>query len=163
MELLPEPIALPGCCFKCRAGSNSREFFIDFGFSFDDFGAVYICNECLAEMAHAANYVLPVEAQELKLRAALLLEENEELTTKIFGLEQAIDGLRIAGRSVGAVPESNDPVPVSSVGEDAENGTAELGEGEGESSESLHDEGVAELSDDDSGSESPASFSFGSI
>lgn len=157
MELMPEPMALPGCCFKCRAGSNNRDFFVDLEFSIDFHGAVYICNECIAEMAHAAGYTLPEEARKLKFEANFFKEEVEELTTKIFGLEQAIDGLRIAGRSTGAVSESDDSDAVHSAGEVSREGSGELGEGEGISSEPVHDEGVAELSDDDS---EPIGFEF---
>lgn len=152
IELMPEPMALPGCCFKCRAGSNNRDFFIDFDFSMDDFGAVYICNECLAEMAHTAGYILPDEARILKLRVALLEEDNKELRQKIFGLEQAIDGLRIAGSSIGDYSEFDDPVSSDSADEELREGQEQLDLGAGESSESLHDEGMAELSDDDSSS-----------
>lgn len=150
MELMPEPMALPGCCFKCRAGSNNREFFIDFDFSFDMHGAVYICNECLAEMAHAAGYITPDEARKYTFEVNFLREENSELTTKIFGLEQAIDGLRIAGRSIGAVSQPDDSVSLRDGEEGASEVSEQLGEGKGESPEPLHDEGVAELSDDDS-------------
>jgi len=150
MELMPEPMALPGCCFKCRAGSNNRDFFIDLQFNFDFHGAVYICNECILEMAHAAGYIAPDEAHQLKEKALILLEEKATLLEKIFGLEQAIDGLRIAGRSVGAVPERHDSAPVSSDAEAEPEGTGELVEGERVSPEQVHDEGVAELSDDDS-------------
>lgn len=154
MELMPEPMALPGCCFKCRAGSNNRDFFVDTEFSMDDFGAVYICNECIAEMAHAAGYILPEEARKLKFQANFLKEENEELEQKIFGLEQAIDGLRIAGRSFRLDPELDADSPSGEVNEEPSEVTGELGEGEGESPEPLHDEGMAELSDDDSSAQS---------
>jgi len=151
MELMPEPMALPGCCFRCRAGSNARDFFIDFQFSIDFHGAVYICNECLAEMAHEAGYILPEEARKLKFQLNLLMEENGELQTKIFGLEQAIDGLRIAGRSLGAVSQPDDSDSVHSTEEGPSEGQGELDFGTGESPEPMHDEGMAELSDDDSG------------
>jgi len=150
MELMPEPMALPGCCFKCRAGSNNREFFIDFEFSFDMHGAVYICNECLAEMAHAAGYITPDEARKYTFEVNFLREENSELTTKIFGLEQAIDGLRIAGRSIGIDPDAHASVPPSDYDSQSREGQKQLEFGEGEPPEPLHDEGVAELSDDDS-------------
>lgn len=149
MELMPEPMALPGCCFRCRAGSNNRDFFIDFEFSMEFHGAVYICNECLAEMAHTAGYILPDEARNYKLQVNLLTEENEELTTKIFGLEQAIDGLRIAGRSFGTPSESDAVDFVHPAAEGSYSGQEELDFGAGELIEPLHDEGVAELSDDD--------------
>lgn len=150
MELMPEPMALPGCCFRCRAGSNNRDFFIDFDFSMEFHGAVYICNECLAEMAHEAGYILPDEARNYKFQVSTLMEENAELHTKIFGLEQAIDGLRIAGRSTGVIPESDAVDLVHPAAEGSFPGQDELDFGTGESPEPLHDEGMAELSDDDS-------------
>lgn len=150
MELMPEPMALPGCCFKCRAGSNNRDFFVDFDFSMDFHGAVYLCNECIAEMAHAAGYILPDEARKLKFEANFFKEEVEELQTKVFGLEQAIDGLRIAGRSVGTLSQSDDSDAVPTEPEISREGQEQLDFGAGEPSESLHDEGMAELSDDDS-------------
>lgn len=161
MELMPEPMALPGCCFKCRTGSSSRDFFIDFDFSMDDFGAIYICNECLAEMAHTAGFVTPVEAQALKDRAKKIQEENEALVVRIFGLEQAIDGLRIAGSGAGIDSEPDDDDSVLTESEESPEGTGDMEQGEGEPSEPLHDEGVAELSDDDNSDSTE--FSFGSI
>lgn len=157
MELMPEPMALPGCCFKCRAGSNNRDFFIDFEFSFDMHGAVYICNECVLEMAHAAGYIAPDEARKLMFEANFFKAEAEDLQTKVFGLEQAIDGLRIAGRSVGVDPRADADVPPSDDDSESPEGTGQLVEGEGESPEPVHDEGMAELSDDDSG---PIGFEF---
>lgn len=151
MELMPEPMALPGCCFKCRAGSNNRDFFVDLEFSIDFHGAVYICNECIAEMAHAAGYILPEEARRLRFETNFYKEEVEELTTKVFGLEQAIDGLRIAGRSVGVIPESDDSGALSTESEVPRTGQEELDFGTGEPAESVYDEGMAELSNDDSG------------
>lgn len=151
MELMPEPMALPGCCFKCRSGSSTRDFFIDFQFNFDDHGAVYICNECLAEMAHTAGYILPDEARKLKFQNNFLKEDNEDLVIKIVGLEQAIDGLRIAGSSLRSDPKPNAASDLSPADEEPRIRQEELDFGAGEPSEPLHDEGMAELSNDDSG------------
>lgn len=148
MQLIPHPMALPGCCFKCRTGSENRQFFIDFDFSFDDFGAVILCDECVYEMGHAANMITSKEFETLKQNYHQALVEVEEIRIINEGLEQAIDGLRLAGSSTRTYSNANPSLLDEATEPEPLDGQVELDSGEGTSAESLHDSGVAELSDD---------------
>lgn len=148
MQLIPHPMALPGCCFKCRTGSENREWFIDFEFSMDDFGAVIICNACVEEMAQGAGMITAAQATDYKEWHENALRELAEATIRIEGLEQAIDGLRLAGGSTRSYSLGDAPVFDAPAEPELPVGQVELDSGEGEITESLHDSGVAELSDD---------------
>lgn len=148
IELIPHPLALPGACFKCRCGSENRDWFIDLGFSMDDYGAVIICNECVIEMAYAAGMITSAHADQLNQKLSALTTENEELKIRNEGLEQAVDGLRLAGSGSRtysntdlnlAVPESSE---VSGEREEVVAGGTEG------TLEPLHDEGMAIIPDD---------------
>lgn len=152
MELIPHPMALPGCCFKCRTGSENRDWFIDFNFSIDDFGAVIICNECIRQMAQVAGYFTPDQAAAMTEENRLLRIEIAAITIRAEGLEQAVDGLRLAGSSVRTYSESD--VVLHSV-EDHSEPSNEPGKredsvesGEEISAGSVHDEGMAIVPDD---------------
>lgn len=153
MELIPHPLALPGCCFKCRVGSESRDFFIDFDFSMDDFGAIIICDACVTEMAHAAGFITPTEASKYKQQNQDLLIENQEYLIRIEGLEQAIDGLRLAGVSSRTYSEHHDSVDEQPTTVGSQAGESDVEPGTGEVTKPLHDTKMDGLRPDESTSE----------
>jgi hypothetical protein len=53
------PAALPAKCISC--GAVDRPV-IDFGMSFDRYGAVYFCEDCIGEAARVFGYIKPQEA-----------------------------------------------------------------------------------------------------
>jgi hypothetical protein len=157
MRLTHNPEALPGCCFIC--GSASREFFIDTGRTIEFHGAVYFCNECLSEIAHAAGYASPDYRKNLEIKITHMEDVIFELKTKAQGMEAALNGLVGAGfqlpsydPSIGSIdfpaPENNDSI---------QRREGSLGDGEGKTSEPNNDERMAELRPNGISDESPGS------
>lgn len=157
MEKVEYCTALPGCCYLCR--SSNREWYIDTGQSIDFYGAVYICDECIMEMSTLAGMITPIHADELAARIRFFEEENFDLRVKVSGLEQAIDGLRIAGRISGSDPIGIPHMDSSPESEGSQGTEGQLGTGERTSPEPSNDEGVGELHSDESSSARP-SFSL---
>lgn len=138
--------ALPGCCWKCR--SSNREWYLDLDISIDFYGAVFICCECIVEMCHIAGMVTAEEADKLQTQVSFLEELKFDQEVKISGLEQAIDGLRIAGRSLGVNSFPPSSGIDDSIKSSAPTGTTELELQGNRSTQQVHDKGVAELSND---------------
>lgn len=146
MELMSVPQALPGSCAKC--GSATRDWFLDTDLYYEFHGAVYICSDCLAEMASLAGYARPEKVERMNIELNEALRSIEELTIQVEGLEQAVDGLRLSrstSRDV-TLPVATLSVPLDTEG--ASVSAPQLGEGTGIFTEPLHDEGVAIVPDD---------------
>jgi len=155
MELVTTPVALPGCCFICRAAT--RESYIDTGVSLDFDGAFYICNICCEEIAKSYGYISHDEYKDLRGSKEELERLNYELIKRVGGLEESVRGLANAGYrlhddgnvviSGGYLPQTVEPVT-----EKPPVGENDVGAGEGEASEQSDDEGVGELHSDESSS-----------
>lgn len=63
---LERPASLPAKCISCGAVNKPV---IDFGMSFDRYGAVYFCEDCIGEAARVMGFVKPEEAIAQKLRS----------------------------------------------------------------------------------------------
>jgi len=107
VKLVYECTSLPGQCFICC--SPNRDWFIDTLMSVDrddpflangHLGAVYICCECVRQMATMGAWISPDEYQNMKETAHIQAGMISELTEKLMGMEQALDGLRQAGYTV---------------------------------------------------------------
>ncbi len=156
MRITDSPEALPGSCKLC--GSGTKAPFIDFGLSEEFYGAWYLCEECYSEGARLLGYLPPVEALALETKYIALLEEKFQLLVKVSGLEQAIDGLRIARDSIPSdISDRPDSISVSlfEADEESQGGENLLGSGEGETSEPSDDKGLGELHSDDGANASP--------
>lgn len=92
-QVVTHPGALPGECFLCAGDSTTREWFIDTGRQMEFHGAVYICNECLLEMAAMVGCASQVETTAL-VEAHMLLEQ------KVFGLETELAGMYEMERAI---------------------------------------------------------------
>ena len=87
-------MARPNQCMICGAISTEKSY-IDVDIVVDDYGYIYVCEDCGINLAHALSCASPDQT-------ALLLAENKELTTKveilvdrISELEGALDALSI--------------------------------------------------------------------
>lgn len=148
MQKVDHLVALPGCCWKCR--SSNREWYLDLELSIDYYGAVYICDQCVIEMCHIAEMLTKGEVDSIILHAKQMEQDNFDLMVKVSGLEQAIDGLRVAG-SVSRVDPDANPTLFGEANYQAEPVREEpVVSGAGDDVEPLHDEGMDELSADDS-------------
>lgn len=97
---LERPAALPAKCISC--GAVDRPV-IDFGMSFDRYGAVYFCEDCIGEAARVMGFVKPQEAITQKLRSEQSTNDylsNNDLVAVPRGiyddLNDAIDNLSSA-------------------------------------------------------------------
>lgn len=151
MRLTYSPEALPGSCFVC--GNASRESYIDTGVSLEFHGAVYLCNLCLAEAAHLLGFATPDEVTALKNTVSTLETKQYELRRQLDGLEMAINGFTLARGTGGADSISDVDLVASSADDRTSQSSGDVGDGASESTESLHDQGVAELSNDGESSE----------
>lgn len=133
-------------------------------YSEDFWGAVYYCCDDIAAICRAVGFETPERVDELKSRIAHLEDETFILKTQNEGLEQALDGLRLAGSVTRSSPLSvsnsspmeNPYVQQSLLPEEG----GELGEGEGETSEPLYDEGVDLLHADELSVDDQFKFTF---
>lgn len=158
MEKVQYCAALPGCCWMCR--SSNREWYVDTQQSIDFYGAVYLCNECIIEMSRLAGMFTVEDVEEFQNRIAFFEDENYHLRVRVSGLEQAIDGLRLAGSVPGISSISDAPVPISPTAETTSVGEESM-EHEGRvTPESSNDEGVGELRSNESSSSGESTFSL---
>jgi len=147
-KITTSPAALPGSCFICN--SSDRKYFIDVGLSMEFHGAVYICNECLSEMAEECDFLSPESAEKLKKQIDMLEKDVYALTKKEAGLERAVDGLVSAGYSRSDTPNSDSGggtvTPLHN--ERTEVTENNMGSGEGTPPKQSNDERMAELPND---------------
>lgn len=106
--ILDVPILAPGHCFTCGTASNEDgRKFIDFGKQIDWFGAVYLCSECIIEVAAIVGF-LPVA------KFNDLFDVNKKLQIELDQANKRLENLRniygdlFAGRH--DVPSSLDDV-----------------------------------------------------
>lgn len=107
MNLLEgKPAALPGICFSCRF--HGAEKWIDLALSTDpedmfprEPGAVYICENCVQEMAHLMGYITPEEAQALRIENERLKDENSNVIAINEAVQSANGALVAASLAVG--------------------------------------------------------------
>lgn len=148
MQLMYTPVALPGCCFICRGAQ--RESYVDTGVQIDYEGAQYICNLCVGEAAKLMDFISHDEYKDLRKAKEDLEHLNYELIKRVGALEESHRALANAGykfgddgtivRTGGYISEIVEGSELITPG-----GKEVLGDGESESTESLHDEGVGEL------------------
>jgi len=161
MEKVYTPVALPGCCFICRGAQ--RDSYIDTGVSLDYEGAFYVCSLCVNEMAHWYSYISPDEHKELRAAKEELEAINYELIKRVGALEESLRALANAGyrsNNDGSVVRDGGYFhqTVEIPGTEPSERTEKLGAGEGEITESVHDEGMDELHSDESDSDFKLEF-----
>lgn len=65
-QIVDRPVAHPGKCVVC--GATDRPV-IDWNMDIEDFGTVYVCLDCGAEMARALGFSSPDEVEAIRLEA----------------------------------------------------------------------------------------------
>ncbi len=153
MQAVSKPGALPGSCVMPACGSATRRQYIDTGLQFEFYGAVYICDLCLGEMARLIGFLEPEYVQELKNKLEEAQNDNYLLTRQVDGLRMAVDGLSLARGTSGTDTVSAALLAASDDDAEPRGGQEGVDSGEVGPPEPLHDEGVAKLPDDASGNE----------
>jgi hypothetical protein len=129
---------------------------VDLEFSFDGYGAVYICDECVKEMARTYGMITTDQAIELKAEVETLQTALYEAEVTNQGLERAVSGLTTARRYSAPVPVDRDVRP-SETSTGSEEGLSEPAEdldgGTEGTPESVHDKGMDDVRSDGSGTE----------
>lgn len=138
---------MPAC------GSATRQRYIDTGLQFEFYGAVFICDLCLGEMARLLGFLEPDNVQALKDRLEEALNDNYLLTRQVDGLRMAVDGLSLARGAGGTDTVGAALLAAQDDSVEPSDGVDGVDPGAVGPPESLHDEGVAELSDDEGGNE----------
>lgn len=86
IRILDNPVVAPAKCVVCGSAGNADRKFIDFGFSFDWYGAVYFCTICFTEIAEKCNFI---ESKTYET----LLERNQELKGALDKADRRIESL----------------------------------------------------------------------
>lgn len=104
IQVRTELIALPATCGVCGipAGPvDGRQMeFADFGLSFEFYGAFYLCERCVKELADNFGYTSPQDSMNIIGKATELYNELEKANEKIASLENALGNSLIAGLNV---------------------------------------------------------------
>lgn len=87
------PTALPGCCYTCRTHEGP---FIDTDIQEDMYGAVYLCLQCLTEMAAEFGFTSPEVSDLLKQQIKLHEKKLLETGVMIAELKEENRGLKLA-------------------------------------------------------------------
>lgn len=99
------PPSLPGNCFLCSTAKQNTRY-IDPRRDLEWHGTVYLCEECVVEMAHNLGMLQAGESDALLADLKALTERNLELTSQVEDLEQTIDLLsqrRLSDRVTGGI------------------------------------------------------------
>lgn len=143
------PPSLPGCCFLCSTTKQDIRY-IDPRRDLEWHGTIYICEDCVIEMAHNLGMTTKGESEDLADDNRILTERLAVAYKKLEDLEQTVDLLSQRRLSDRVIESSNnvgtgqDPLP-SDV-KDAElddNGTKESESG---ITESVDEQGPDDVS-----------------
>lgn len=93
VQIVTNPVALPGICVICRKSANGVTKFADCLASEEFYGAFYFCEDCCGELAEAFGFVhkLEVEATQEALENALVY--NAELKEANVRLNRTLDNI----------------------------------------------------------------------
>lgn len=87
------PPMLPGRCQTCGSGSPDRKY-VDFGFTLQRYGKLYICDQCFYGAAIEMFALVPtVQLIDAQARSAVLAEDNLRLIEEKMELQNALAGV----------------------------------------------------------------------
>lgn len=116
---------LPSKCCICNFSADGTREFLDFQVSLDIYGAVCICDACVAPVAELFGYVhhsLVTEVVESAEAAILLIEQQE---VQIHGLQAALDSILVVRPDLNSGNPGNDDL--ASENSDEDDGQSTLG------------------------------------
>lgn len=132
-KAVDSPTALPGCCYTCHSHKGP---FIDTDIQEEMYGAVYLCIQCITEMASEFDFTSPEVSrllrQQIKLHEGKLLETSvmiERLREENRGLKLALTnntGLDDASDASSSLPDNEDDVEGSGKSTDAKSSSVKL-------------------------------------
>lgn len=150
IQIVDVPLLAPGVCFICGTAGLDDRTFIDFGRQIDWYGAVYLCSECIKEVAVSIGFIPVAEFDELYTEFRELAAEKDIADAKYKGVVSALDllfanygsgamsALNILGAGVDTTEESSESITI----------VIESTDGESEASESDNVEGPDDIFDD---------------
>jgi DNA-directed RNA polymerase subunit RPC12/RpoP len=65
VQVLNVPLMAPGVCMLCGTAGIDNRTFVDFGKQVEWYGAVYLCSECIKEVAIAVGFIPVAEFDKL--------------------------------------------------------------------------------------------------
>ena len=145
MEIVTSPQALPGSCYVC--GSGSRERYVDFNTDVEFHGAFYLCDVCVTECATGLGMITSEKATQIVIDSKEMESKLEKLNKEVIALREANRALATANSVVDRDSRiGGDLLSLTPITDEQPSGGKDnVGEGEGTTSESVHDEGMVEL------------------
>lgn len=112
-KVLNQPYALPSKCAFCSLGHNQdgKVSFIDTTLDLDFYGVVYICSNCLTEIAKSLGFIPPEGWQKIVEDSTNSLIENDRLRAENNGLRDAVNILT-GHHCVSVQPSGSDAVKI---------------------------------------------------
>jgi hypothetical protein len=83
-RILPVPDVNPAKCANCGACKNDGRGYVDFGLQVDWYGVVYLCTECLRDIAEKAGLFRALELKIVQLEEEVKHRTVDRLTLKNF-------------------------------------------------------------------------------
>jgi hypothetical protein len=83
-RILPVPDVNPAKCANCGSCKNDGRGYVDFGLQVDWYGVVYLCTECLRDIAEKAGLFRALELKIVQLEEEVKHRAVDKLTLKNF-------------------------------------------------------------------------------
>lgn len=121
VQIVEYPSSFPSKCALCGASPNTGDprKWIDFGADLEEYGSIYFCTFCIAEVAGIIGYVGPAvhmsicdDLAQTQLANEILTAENEEFR-RVFSTLRGlgIDVPDSVSSSDDELPDSEDSIP----------------------------------------------------
>ncbi len=102
VKVLQYPVAAPGKCVLCGAQANhDGRVYLDFGLSLRNYGAIYFCSLCMAEMVGELDWTSPEVTKITREANTLLTLTVQRLEAENEHLRRALAELNILGVNTG--------------------------------------------------------------
>lgn len=97
VKVLEKPVAHPGKCVVCGAVNTSV---VDIGLDVDNYGVIYFCVTCLAEIGRAIHLVPTAELMDNSRETESIVKDYCDRTNQVL---VNVDTVRVIGSSVFAL------------------------------------------------------------
>ena len=157
-QIVEVPQAAPAVCRAC--GGASKDWYLDTGHSEEYYGAVIYCCECIAYIADLCGFLIPAKKEALDQKIEELeqsLFRERVINAGMMEVRDAFDKLGVWPLLRNDVGAHSDSPGLAGLGDETVSETSVLGtvvltkagdgmgDGEGTSSESSDDKGLAKL------------------